>query len=76
VSEASIAKPLRERLEHVPFFGKMVQCGYCAGHWIAAAMLLWLRPPLIIESWFVTWLVIVMLSAFQWALLRRIVGDD
>jgi hypothetical protein len=56
-----------------PFWGELLSCGYCFGHWVAFGLVVIYRPRLF-ESWlpldyFLTALVIAWLSAFQWILM-------
>lgn len=74
VTETTLFLPIREwvKKKH-SFSGRMLSCGYCLGHWIAFALVAIYRPRLF-ESWwlldyFLTAVVIVWLSAFQWVLM-------
>ena len=74
VSETKLFKPLREWVKTKnPFFGELLFCGYCLGHWVALELVIIFQPKLF-ESWwlldyFLTALVIAWLGAFQSALL-------
>ena len=55
------------------FFGKLVHCGYCTGHWIAFVVVA-VFQPLLFETWwlldyFLTSLAIAWLAAFQWIIM-------
>lgn len=55
------------------FIGKLVNCGYCTGHWIAFALTAIYQPRLF-NSWgfldyFFTALVIAWFAGFQWVLM-------
>ncbi len=74
VTETKLFKPLRKwvRVKN-PFFGEMVCCGYCLGHWVAFGLVAIYRPKLF-ESWwlldyFCTAIVIAWLGSFQWVVM-------
>lgn len=74
VTETKIFLSTREAIKkRSAFFGDLVSCGYCFGHWVAFALVAIYRPRLFQAWWlldfFLTALVIAWLSAFQWALL-------
>lgn len=74
VSEAKIFAPPREWLKkRSHFWGELVSCGYCFGHWVALALVALYRPRLFELWWlldyFLTALIIAWLSAFQWVVL-------
>lgn len=74
LSEAVLLKGLRERVAAwSPWWGKLLSCGYCQGHWVAFGLVAIYRPRLF-EAWWLldyllTALVIAWLAAFQWAAL-------
>jgi hypothetical protein len=74
VTETKIFKSLREwMIQKNTFFGELLSCGYCFGHWVAFAMVAVYRPKLFKFCWlldyFFTALVIAWLSAFQWVVM-------
>ncbi|NOQ24887.1 MAG: DUF1360 domain-containing protein [Bacteroidales bacterium] len=74
LTETKLFLPLREWLSaKSKFFGKLVNCGYCTGHWIAFALVVIYKPRLLdccaLLDYFLTALVIAWLGAFQWILL-------
>jgi hypothetical protein len=74
VAETKLFLPLRERMKNKSaFFGELLSCGYCFGHWFAFVLVAVYRP-LLFHVWrpldyFLTALVIAWLAAFQWAVL-------
>ncbi len=71
VTETKIFSPLREWIKkHNTFWGELLSCGYCFGHWVAFALVVLYRPNIFDFWWlldyFLTALVIAWLSAFQW----------
>lgn len=74
VSETRLFKPLREAVTgKSPFFGELLSCGYCLGHWITFILII-LYPVRLFSSWMVldyllTILVVAWLSGFQWVLM-------
>ncbi|WKZ19037.1 MAG: hypothetical protein QY310_00380 [Candidatus Jettenia sp. CY-1] len=74
VTETKLFLPLREWMKGKnSFFGRLLSCGYCFGHWIACVLVALYRPRLF-ESWclldyFFTALIITWLAAFQWVLM-------
>ncbi len=74
VSEAVIFAGLRKRIMGWnTWFGKLLSCGYCTGHWVAFGLVAIYRPRLL-HSWapldyFLTALIIAWLAALQWAVL-------
>ena len=74
VSETKLFRPLREWVKgQSEFFGDLLSCGYCLGHWVAFALVVICRPTLF-EIWWpldyvLTALVIAWLGAFQWVLM-------
>ena len=74
VSETKLFKPFREWVRgRSEFFGDLLSCGYCLGHWVAFGLVVLRRLTLFKVWWpldyFLTALVIAWLSAFQWTLL-------
>ena len=74
VSETKLFKPFREWVRgRSEFFGDLLSCGYCFGHWVALALVVLCRLTLFKIWWpldyFLTALVIAWLGAFQWALM-------
>lgn len=56
------------------FLGKLFNCGYCFGHWVAFILVAIYRPRLFQSSfllidYFLAALVIAWISAFQWIVL-------
>lgn len=73
VTMSSIFEPVREKLELVPFFGALVNCGYCFAHWAAvAALLLWLLDVKIV----IYWLALTSAGAFVWIVLVNLVNPE
>ena len=55
--------------EHCRFFGELIECCYCLGHWVTATLLL-LLPVRLFGIWgpvdyALTWLVIAWLAGLQ-----------
>lgn len=74
VTETKLFLPLREWTKAgSPFFGDLLSCGYCFGHWVAFALVAVYQPRLFAGWWlldyFLTALIIAWLSAFQWLLM-------
>jgi hypothetical protein len=74
VAETKVFKSLREWAKRKnAFFGELISCGYCFGHWVAFAFVAIYQPKLFEIWWlldyFLTALVIAWLAAFQWALM-------
>lgn len=74
VTETKLFAPLREwSKKKNTFFGELLSCGYCFGHWVALTLVAVYRPLLFHAWWpldyFLTALVIAWLAAFQWAVL-------
>ena len=74
VSETKLFRPLREWVRgRSKFFGDLLSCGYCLGHWVAFALVVICRFTLFKIWWpldyFLTALVIAWLGAFQWVLM-------
>lgn len=73
-SETSLFTGIREWVKNWnPWLGKLINCGYCMGHWAAFGLVAIYQPRLFEQWWlldyFLTALVIAWLAAFQWALL-------
>ncbi|WP_096893388.1 DUF1360 domain-containing protein [Candidatus Scalindua japonica] len=74
ITETKVFKSLREWAKSKnAFFGELISCGYCLGHWIAFGLVAIYQPKLF-ELWhildcFLTALVIAWLAAFQWVLM-------
>ena len=74
MTETKIFKPVREWVKGKnSFWGELLSCGYCFGHWVALLLVAIYRPKLF-ESWwlldyFFTVLVVAWLSAIQWILM-------
>ena len=66
-------------LKRSKFFGLLVECPYCFGHWIAVAMLVVFPMRLFGIAWpvdyFLTWLVISWLAGLQSLAASRLWGD-
>ncbi len=74
VAEAKLFLSFRDWLKRKnAFFGEMVSCGYCFGHWVAFALVALYRPKLFEQWWlfdyFLTALVIAWFAALQWAIM-------
>jgi len=75
VSEAIIFKAIRKFISNKnKFLGKLISCGYCLGHWISFSLVAIYQPRLFysavpIFDYFITALVIVWISAFQWLIM-------
>ncbi len=74
ITETKLFLPIRERVKRKSsFFGELISCGYCFGHWLAFALVAVYRSRLF-ESWwlldyFLTALVIAWLSGLQWVVM-------
>jgi hypothetical protein len=74
LTETKFFKPLRNWVKNQnSFFGDLLGCGYCVGHWMAFGLVAIYKPKLF-ETWwlmdyFLTALTIAWLSAFQWVLM-------
>ncbi len=74
VTESKLFLRVREWMKKKnTFFGELLSCGYCFGHWVALALVAVYRPRLFHVWWpldyFLTALVIAWLAGFQWALI-------
>ena len=79
VSETKLFKPFREWVRgRSEFFGDLLSCGYCLGHWVALALVVLCRLALFKIWWpldyFLTALVIAWLGAFQWVLMSLLMA--
>lgn len=74
VTESKLFAGWRERVRaRSRFFGELVSCGYCFGHWTAAALVA-VYVPRLFRGWapldyVLTALAVAWLGALQWALL-------
>jgi hypothetical protein len=71
VSETKLFEPCREWVSRrSAFFGRLLSCGYCNGHWIAFVLVAVYRPRLFEFWWlldyFLTALVVAWFSGIQW----------
>jgi hypothetical protein len=74
VTETQILKPARNWIKQQnAFLGKLFHCGYCLGHWTAAALVLVYWPRIMVLwaplDYVLTALVIAWLGGYQWALM-------
>ena len=74
VCETKLFAPAREWVRgRSRFWGDLVSCCYCLGHWVAFALVAVYRPRLFDAWWLLdyllTALVIAWLAAIQWAAL-------
>lgn len=79
VTETKLFLAVRERVKRRnSFFGELISCGYCFGHWVAFSLVAIYRPRLFHGWWlldyFLTALVIAWLAGFQWALMCWLTG--
>ncbi len=79
VTETKVFEPLREWTKSKnQFFGKLISCGYCFGHWVAFVLVVIYQARLFTFWWlldyFITALVVAWLAAFQWALMCWLMG--
>ena len=74
VAETKLFAPARQWFDRKSsFFGGLISCGYCLGHWIALGLVIVYRPRLF-DLWvpldfLLTVLAVAWLSALQWCLL-------
>jgi|UniRef100_UPI0040573A56 hypothetical protein len=74
VTETKLFKRLREWVkERNAFFGELLHCGYCFGHWVAFALVA-IYQPKVVAAWppldyFLTALLIAWFSGIQWVLM-------
>jgi hypothetical protein len=81
ITEAGISAGLRAAAaRRSPKLGKLLSCGYCAGHWVALAILLSCRPQWFPEhgycGYVLTWLALSWLAGAMWALMRFFMPQD
>lgn len=74
LTETKLFLPLREWIDkHSKFLGKLVNCGYCTGYWIAFALTAIYKPRLFygfgLLDYFLTALVIAWLGALEWVVM-------
>ena len=74
LSETQLFLPFREWLTgQSKFLGKLINCGYCTGHWIALVLVA-IYKPIIFDSYKVlgfllSVLVIAWLAGIQWVIM-------
>ncbi len=74
-----LAKPRKWLWHHALFFGMLVDCCYCLGHWVAAALLL-VYPVRLFDAhglvgYALTWLVVAWLAGLQSMVATRLWGE-
>jgi hypothetical protein len=74
ITETKLFKPIRNWVKRSnSFFGDLLFCGYCLGHWLAFSLVAIYRPRLFNSMWpldyFLTAIVITWLGALQWVLM-------
>jgi hypothetical protein len=70
VSEASIFSKLRTKVKfRSKFFGKLICCGYCLGHWLSACAVIIFKINLEPLGYFLTIFALAWVAGFQWALM-------
>lgn len=74
ISEAAIFSKLRFQIKlRSKFFGKLVCCGYCIGHWVAAFVMIVYQPRLFFSfapiDYICTWFVLSWIAGIQWGLM-------
>ena len=79
VTETKLFKPIREWVRGKScFFGELISCGYCFGHWVSFSLVAIYQPRLFFVWWlidyFITALVLAWLAGFQWALMCWLMG--
>ncbi len=79
ITETKLFSPVREWVKlRSRFWGELICCGYCLGHWIALGLVAIYRPRLFTAWWLLdyvfTALVIAWLAGFQWAALCWLMG--
>lgn len=64
ISRSSPFEFLRNRLfpDKESFFGELIRCPYCLGHWISLT-LIWIYPPLPVSAALLSWLSCTAISA-------------
>lgn len=80
ITETKLFLPLREwAKEKNRFFGDLLCCGYCLGHWIAFVLAAVYRPR-VFDFWrpldyFLTALCIAWLGGIQWVLMSLLMKN-
>jgi hypothetical protein len=74
ITETKIFAPLRLWMKsRSRFFGDLLSCGYCLGHWIALILVILFKPTLFQTWWLLDYffviLIIAWVAGFQWALM-------
>lgn len=74
VTETKLFKPAREWVKfRSSFFGELISCGFCFGHWVTFGLVAFYQPRLFHSWWlldyFLTALVIAWLAGFQWVIM-------
>jgi hypothetical protein len=79
LSETKLFEPLRAAVaRRSTWLGKLVACGYCAGHWVAFALCAVYQPrvlrgagwlDLVLTAFLVAWI-----AGAQWAAMAWLVG--
>jgi hypothetical protein len=76
VTETRFFEPVRKLVKEVPFFGKLLSCGYCLGHWIAFVLTAIYLPRLFSFWWpldyFLTAVAVAWLAGVQWGIMSLI----
>jgi hypothetical protein len=72
LSETQLFLPFREWLfRQSKFLGKLINCGYCTGHWIALVVAAIYKPSIFDSFWMLDFLlcvvIIAWLAGIQWA---------
>lgn len=80
VSHTQLLEKHRKQLwQRSAFFGTLIDCCYCLGHWIAVVMLVVFPIRLFGIFWpadyILTWLVISWVAGFQSLAMSRLWGD-
>jgi len=74
ITETKICAACRQWVKRrSTFFGELLSCGYCLGHWIALILVILFKPQFFDTWWLLDYFFVVMiiawLSGFQWALM-------
>lgn len=74
-----LTKPRKWLWDHITFFGQLIDCCYCLGHWVAAALLL-VYPVRLFNTYepvdyALTWLVVAWLAGLQSMAATRLWGE-
>ena len=80
LSETKLFLPFRDWVSaRSKFLGKLVNCGYCTGHWIAFALVAIYKPQFfqccVLFDYFLTAIAIAWLGAFQWILMCLLIKE-